>query len=254
MPVRARSRTSSLPDTWRRRRTAGRSAAQLFEYAIFAAASSLRSRRDRRRWSRSSPAGIDGEPLSIYDPGSDARHALNGFLLKNTTGLHLAGGPVTVFQGGIYAGDAQITNLQPKEDRLLSYAVDLDLVVGHETPKFHQETLSVAAKSGVLLITRKQQREQPYTFRNKAAAGKTVLVQQAIEPEFKLIEPAKPAEKTASEYRFRVAGAGAGDGGAQGGDGAAGVGGSGAAGRGPERRCHCVGAERAGARSPCGRR
>ena len=83
-----------------------------------------------------------------------------------------------MFQEGSYAGDAQITQLQPAEDRLLSYAVDLDLVADHQQPTFRQDTVSVTAKSGVLTVARKQQREHVYTFRNKSAEPKTVLVQQ----------------------------------------------------------------------------
>ncbi len=147
---------------------------------------------------------IDGEGVSIFDPQSDATRALNGFKLKNNTGMHLSGGPVTVYRDGIYAGDAQIGNTQPGDDRLLSYAVDLDLVIARETPKFRQDTLSISAKSGVLLISRKQQRETLYTFRNKSAEPKSVLVQHAIEPEFKLVTPEKPSEKTPEEYRFVV--------------------------------------------------
>jgi len=147
---------------------------------------------------------VDGQRVSIYDPASDAKHALNAIRLKNTTGLHLSGGPVTIYRDGVYAGDSQITNLQPDEDRLLSYAVDLDLVVDHDQPRFRQETLSVSAKSGVLILTRKQHQERLYTLRNKSDEAKTVLVQQAQEADFKLVEPAQPAEKTAEHYRFSV--------------------------------------------------
>ncbi|HTE20395.1 MAG TPA: secretin and TonB N-terminal domain-containing protein, partial [Armatimonadota bacterium] len=135
---------------------------------------------------------VEGEALSIFDPAADPRRALVGFRLRNTTGLHLSGGPVTVFRDGGYAGDAQITQLQPKEVRLLSYAVDLELVADHEAPQFRQETLSVTAKSGVLRVVRKQQREHRYTFRNKGEREKTVLVQQDREEPFKLVEPAQP--------------------------------------------------------------
>lgn len=147
---------------------------------------------------------IQGEPMSIYNAAVDARHALVGFQLKNSTGLHLAGGPITVFQSGIYAGDAQITNLQPGEERLISYAVDLELTTAHKEPKVAENTLSIVAKSGVLVVTRKQRREETYTFRNKASSAKNVLVEQAIDPEFTLVEPKEPAEKTASVYRFKV--------------------------------------------------
>jgi hypothetical protein len=147
---------------------------------------------------------VEGERLSIYDAASDAEHALNGFRLKNNTGLHLSGGPITVFQDGVYAGDAQIGHLGPGEERLISYAVDLDLVAGHQDPDPRQETLSITAKNGVLLISRRQQQERVYTFRNKSEQPKTVLVQQAIDPQFKLVQPPKPAEQTPEEYRFLV--------------------------------------------------
>ena len=40
-------------------------------------------------------------------PSVQAKHPLNGLQLKNTTELHLMQGPITVFDGGAYAGDAR---------------------------------------------------------------------------------------------------------------------------------------------------
>jgi hypothetical protein len=147
---------------------------------------------------------IAGEALSLYDPAADPRHALNAFRLRNATALHLAGGPLTVFQAGVYAGDAQMGSVQPGEERLLTYAVDLDLVVGHQEPTFSQETTSHSARNGVLAITSRQQKEEVYTFRNKSDQPRAVLVQQPIEPGFDLVAPEKPAERTADRYRFLV--------------------------------------------------
>lgn len=149
-------------------------------------------------------APVAGEAVSIYDPASDQKRALAGFRLKNDTGMHLSGGPITVFRQGGYAGDAQVTNLQPNEDRLLSYAVDLELVADWEEPKVRQETLDVVAKSGVLHITRKVQRENAYTFRNKSEQPKIVLILQKKEDGFKLAQPEKPFETTPEDLRFRV--------------------------------------------------
>lgn len=148
---------------------------------------------------------IDGERVSIYDPSASDKLALNGFRLKNTTGLHLSGGPITVFQEGVYAGDAQTNNIQPGEDRLISYAVDLDLVVDHKQPEATQEISAISIKKGVLFSTQKERQVNLYTFRNKSATAKTVLAQQAIQPEFKLISPTTATEKTAEVYRFKVA-------------------------------------------------
>ena len=72
---------------------------------------------------------VKGEKLSIYNQNVQAKHPLNGLRLKNSTDLHLMQGPITVFDGGVYAGDARIEDLQPGTERLVSYALDLDVEV-----------------------------------------------------------------------------------------------------------------------------
>ncbi len=180
---------------------AGAERGDLFEYAI---AQPISLAKSRAAMVPIVTAEVEGQKVSIFDPAVDSRRALRGFRLRNSTGLHLAGGPITVFQDGIYAGDSQIEQLQPKEDRLLSYAVDLDLVTGVEAPKFRTETLSIVAQGGVLVLSHKLHRDTTFTFRNKSGEPRIVLVQQAVEPEYKLVEPAQPAEKTADHYRFEV--------------------------------------------------
>ena len=44
---------------------------------------------------------------------------------KNTTGLTLEGGPVTVLEGGSYVGEAMLETIKPDEKRLVPYAVEL---------------------------------------------------------------------------------------------------------------------------------
>jgi hypothetical protein len=68
---------------------------------------------------------VEGTRISIYNEGTRPKSPLLGLRLKNTSCLHLLRGPVTVFEGSTYAGDARILDLQPNEERLLSYAVGL---------------------------------------------------------------------------------------------------------------------------------
>src|SRR5262249_26295894 len=68
---------------------------------------------------------VEGTRVSISNEKTQAKFPLLGLKLKNTSGLHLMQGPITVFEGSNYAGDARILDLQPNEERLLSYAVDL---------------------------------------------------------------------------------------------------------------------------------
>jgi hypothetical protein len=75
---------------------------------------------------------VEASKVSIYNETVQPKYPLHGLRFKNTTGLHLMQGPITIFEGNSYAGDARIGDLQPKETRLVSYAVDLGTEVAPE--------------------------------------------------------------------------------------------------------------------------
>lgn len=147
---------------------------------------------------------VEGDKVSIYNPAVQAKHPLNGLRVKNTTGLHLMQGPITVFDGGAYAGDARIEDLSPGGERLISYALDLETEVAHETKGSPEQLLSVKIVKGVAHATRKYQRSQHYTVKNSGDADKQVLVEYPHETPWKLIAPEKPTETTRDLYRFAV--------------------------------------------------
>ncbi len=143
---------------------------------------------------------VEGEKLSIYNPTVFAR-ALRGFLLKNTSGVHLAGGPLTVFDDDLYAGDAQIADVTPGDERLISYAVDLDLVASHKEKDEPSVQIGLKASYGVLYFSMRMQCITSYEFRNTGSRPRTVLIQRPLDS-WKIIEPA--FEKTPGEARFRL--------------------------------------------------
>lgn len=147
---------------------------------------------------------ITGEKLTILDTRQANLSAVYGMRIRNTTGLHLAGGPITIYQDGLYAGDAQVTDVAPGDSRLISYALDSDLIVGRETPTYQGDITSLAISNGVLTVTRKQRQVQTFTMRNKASEAKTVLLQIPIDTNYTLVEPKVPSEKSPTEYRFEV--------------------------------------------------
>ncbi|HJT30498.1 MAG TPA: hypothetical protein VJ783_00420 [Pirellulales bacterium] len=147
---------------------------------------------------------VEGEKVSIYNPAVHAKHPLNGLRLKNTTELHLMQGPITVFDGGAYAGDARIEDLQPNTERLISYAMDLDTEVAQESKPSPEQLVSVRITKGVLESTRKYQRSQHYTIKNSGGKAKQVLVEYPHDASWKLTAPQKPAETTRDLYRFAV--------------------------------------------------
>lgn len=128
----------------------------------------------------------------------------NGFALKNVTGAHLQGGPVTVFDGGIYAGDALIGNVAPNESRLLSYAADLELMARLDKVETGSTLLTLTAANGNLIGQYGYVRERVWLLRNKGRRAKTVILQIPDESGFQLSDPKQLDEKAADGLRFRV--------------------------------------------------
>ncbi len=147
---------------------------------------------------------VKGEKLSIYNPSVQAKHPLNGLRLVNSTDLHLMQGPVTVFDGGAYAGDAKIEDLAPHAERLISYALDLKVEVAPETKNRPEQLLSVKLIKGTMQVSRKFSRTQSYTVKNSDTKPKTVLIEYPIDSNWKLVAPQEPTEKTRDMYRFAV--------------------------------------------------
>ncbi len=147
---------------------------------------------------------VEGEKVSIYNAAVHVKHPLNGLRLKNTTDLHLMQGPITVFDDGAYAGDAQIQALPAGSVRLISYAMDLDTEVAPTMTGEPEQLVAAKIARGTLQVTRKYGRKQTYVVKNSAKAAKKVLVEYPIQPGWNLIEPKEATEKTRDLYRFAV--------------------------------------------------
>jgi hypothetical protein len=147
---------------------------------------------------------VEGTAVSIYNETTHAKHPLLGLRFKNTTGLHLMQGPITVFMDGSYGGDARIPDLQPGEERLISCAIDLGTEVDPQV-RTASETLGlVRIDKGILYATTKVRLAKTYLARNRSPQDRILLIEHPIRPEFTLVSPEKPSEQTRDAYRFEV--------------------------------------------------
>jgi hypothetical protein len=147
---------------------------------------------------------VEADRVSIYNERTQAKFPLLGLRFKNTSGLHLMQGPITVFEGPGYAGDSRILDLQPKEERLLSYAIDLGTEVDPKPSSDNGRLTKVKAAKGVLYTTTKLRESRTYTVKNRNDAERAVLIEHPVRPEFKLVDTAPPAETAADVYRFQL--------------------------------------------------
>jgi hypothetical protein len=73
---------------------------------------------------------IEATKVSIYNDRVHPVRALHGLKIKNKTKQALMSGPVTVYEGEQpYSGDARMLDLQPNEERYLSYALDTGIEI-----------------------------------------------------------------------------------------------------------------------------
>src|SRR6185437_16364817 len=147
---------------------------------------------------------VEGTRVSIYNERTQAKFPLLGLKFKNTSGLHLMQGPITVFEGSNYAGDARILDLQPNEERLISYAIDLGTEVNPVPSTDNGRLTQVKAVKGILHTTTKLRESKTYTIKNRNDQERLVLIEHPVRNEFTLVSTAKPAETASDFYRFQV--------------------------------------------------
>jgi hypothetical protein len=143
------------------------------------------------------------ERVSIYNQAVLAQHPLNGARVKNTTGKHLLQGPVTVLDDNSYGGDARIDNLPPGQERLLSYAIDLQVQVNATNRRQDSRVQTGKLVKGVLQLTRKNVFTQEYTVVNRADRDKVLVIEHPVRKGWKLVDSPKPVETTETLYRFQ---------------------------------------------------
>ncbi|MDR2211535.1 MAG: DUF4139 domain-containing protein [Spirochaetaceae bacterium] len=121
--------------------------------------------------------------------------------LTNTTGTKLPAGPITVFDGGTYAGDALIEFLSDGAKRLITYGEDLS-VNASAAISIDRLVSTVTISAGLMTINRRQVYKRTYTIQNGSAETRRLIIEHPITGGASLKEPANPLEKTDSLYRF----------------------------------------------------
>ncbi|HTP88428.1 MAG TPA: hypothetical protein VMJ34_15845, partial [Bryobacteraceae bacterium] len=145
---------------------------------------------------------IAARKLLIYTSDS-GQNPMSAAELTNNSGKTLDGGPITVFVGDSYGGEALMNTVKNADKRLISYAVDLGTRIGTAEDSGDERILEVHANRGVITTRTAQRATTTYTIRNVDAKPKTLIVERPIEEDQKVLSP-KPVESTATANRFEV--------------------------------------------------
>jgi hypothetical protein len=121
--------------------------------------------------------------------------------LTNTSGMKLPAGPITVYDGGTYAGDALIAFFPENEKRLITYGEDLS-VTGNSSFTSSRYITTVSVVDGIMTISRRQRNERTYTIRNASGETKRLIIEHPITSGAELVQPQNADDRTANLYRF----------------------------------------------------
>jgi hypothetical protein len=147
---------------------------------------------------------VEGTRVSIYNQGVQAKFPLLGLKFKNVTDQPLMQGPVTVYEDGSYAGDARLPDLQPKEERLIAYAIDTGTEVKTEDKVLPQQLISLKAAKGIVRATHKIRETKTYIIKNRSPQDRTLIIEHPFREGWKLMDPEKPLETTRDLHRFEI--------------------------------------------------
>ncbi len=125
--------------------------------------------------------------------------------LENKSKLTLDSGSFSIFQSGEFAGEGLLEPIHPGEKRLLSYAADQAVKVRRSSPTETSTLRRIAMHQGVLVQQTSQITDSTYTVNNTGDDAREVLIEHARRANAELDSETKPAETTATAYRFRVA-------------------------------------------------
>lgn len=147
---------------------------------------------------------VEAHAISWFEPGSLADHPLRAVRLVNDTGLHLAAGPVTLFDEGGFAGQALLADLVPGDTRMLAYAVDLDVATSTSTSSQPERVVSAVLRGAVLESVWRTRAITRVRLEPRGDEARFVVVELPKRAGFEVTSPTGATE-TPGAWRFGVA-------------------------------------------------
>lgn len=189
---------------------AGSTAGQMF---AFTSAEPVKLGRQKSMMIPLTLSTLPAEKFSVFSSFSSIPYGVSVhpkfcIRIENTSGLKLPAGPVTVFDGGEYAGDALLEFLGENEKRLIAYGDDIE-VSGTKSESALRNIESVKIAGGILRVSYRQIQTSTYSVKNTDKKERTVIIEHAKKAGFDLATKAALEETTANKYRFKLKAAGA---------------------------------------------
>jgi len=145
---------------------------------------------------------FEGRRVLLYNRATREKNPMACIELKNTTGLTLEGGPVTVTDADTYVGEAMLDTMKPDDRRFVPYAVELGCAVSVEDKMEEGPVRRAVVARSVLTVEFFHFRRTHYVVRNKAKRAQTLYLEHP-RTGWQLQDTREPDETTDNFWRFK---------------------------------------------------
>jgi hypothetical protein len=150
----------------------------------------------------SSEVGV--EKVSLWREEDAGPRPLRALWITNNSGLTLDGGSFMVIEGEAFAGEGLMDAMKPAEHRLISYALDLGVIVAKQDHSSPGRVTRVTIARGIVTHHSEERRRLTFTARNEDAAARDIIIEHPGAAGWQLVSGPKPEETTANASRFRL--------------------------------------------------
>jgi hypothetical protein len=147
---------------------------------------------------------IEGKKILVYNESARVGNPVSCIEIKNTSGLTLEEGPVTVYEENSYAGECMLPFMVDGDKRLLAYAVDQTVAVNKEVKTQYESVHEVIVRGPIIETYYYQINETKYNFKNKGDEEKEIIIEHPKEYGFEPWETDKFEEETPNYYRWKI--------------------------------------------------
>lgn len=139
----------------------------------------------------------------LYNGQQLPAHPVATMRFRNSSGLTLERGPVTVIDGGDYVGEAILPFTAREADFNVPYAVELGVTV-HEDGGSARQISGLHISGAYLVVEEWNILWREYRVANNTDEEKSVLVEHPRQTDFELFDSPAPVETTETHFRFMV--------------------------------------------------
>ncbi len=146
---------------------------------------------------------FEGKRVAVYNEEIRDKNPLSSMLIKNTTGLTLEGGPVTVMENETYVGESMLDTLKPDEEKIVPYSVELGCFITSEKESDRKPYHSILITDGYIYLYYYLLEKKVYRIKNKTKKKIDLFLEHRFNIGWELVDTPKPYETTENFHRFR---------------------------------------------------